>query len=101
MFGVIAHDTDFSYADLRGAKVYSVHRAKRVRFDHALLGDPGTWQHSSPTSFTDNILPNSSFVGTDLRCLLITIIPIPGLLDCIEQRVATRHALYPSGSMSP
>ena len=70
MFGVVAHDTDFSYADLRGAKLYSVHQAKRVRFDHALLGDPGTWNHSSPTSFTDNILPSGSFVGTDLRSAL-------------------------------
>ena len=38
-----------------------------MNFNYAKLGDPGTWQGTSPTSFTDCYPYNSSFVATDFR----------------------------------
>ncbi len=53
-----------------------------MNFNYAKLGDPGTWQGTSPTSFTDCYPYNSSFVATDFRnvCVrLILFISLPSL----------------------
>ena len=62
-----ATDSDLSYADLRGASIIGWRDSPRVRFDHALLGDPGPWLHSSPTSILSCDLTSSSLVSADVR----------------------------------
>jgi len=58
--GAVLTDVDFSRALMRNAKIFSVQQGARAIFDGADLRD---------AQMTDNEMPNSSWVGTDLRAI--------------------------------
>ena len=58
--GAVLTDVDFSRALMRRAKIFSVQQGARAIFDGADLRD---------AQMTDNEMPDSSWVGTDLRAI--------------------------------
>lgn len=116
MKGALTRDADFSYSDLRGARLSDWADARFARFDYALLGDPGTWLHSPPTSIVNCALPSSSFVGADMRHVpILKTLRIQGIFSyifeflrqvvhCGDQAVAfpgeSRQAVCIQGSSS-